>query len=226
MSSLRDRLRKPRPETYPPRGYRVGETTLYERQVPRQLPTGETELLALEEDQLELDPVGQVYGLRDLASPVGQVTGLRELEPNPVGQVHSLRDLESPSVPIGAVEAKPGSKLYELAQRTQQPAPGRATEASAKARESTRRQQVFARLQQKAVRGYGQPGEGSVALSALPAALRKHVKPGDGGPAIGWLPDQLDDEERLLLQQLQMLGQREADAVSAQNDAEMGGVRQ
>jgi hypothetical protein len=97
-----------------------------------------------------------------------------------------------------------------------QPAKTQTTDA-----ERARRQRTFMSLQKKAVRGMGQPGEGLVPLSALPASLRGHMGPNDQGPVVGFAPSQLNPEERMLLGQLQMLGQREADAAKQEADAEL-----
>lgn len=100
---------------------------------------------------------------------------------------------------------------------------------AAKQRDNERRQKDWASIVSKATRGYGQPGESLIPLSALPAGARGLFGT-DGGPAVGVDPSKLTPSERLLMAQLQMMGKKEAekahDEAMKELAAQRGGVRQ
>lgn len=120
------------------------------------------------------------------------------------------------SVPVGAVDAPPGSKLYDMMQqhgamRQRRPQARQAQRsAAAMQREQQRRADVFGSLMAKAVPGMERPGEGMVPFGQLPKEVRAMASQVYGNkPIVGFDPNQLDPQERLLLGQLVNMGQSE-----------------
>lgn len=120
------------------------------------------------------------------------------------------------TLPVGAVDAPAGSKLYELARRqggASKPKQRRPqmSEAQRAAREQQRRQDTFASLVSKMVAGTGmeRPGENMIPFSAMPEEVRGLVTQVTGEKfPIGWDPSQLTPEERLMMAQLQSMQQK------------------
>lgn len=168
-------------------------------------------LSALDEMRLEPEQTHQL----------GQVQMMhpeQRLEPEPTHQMGQVQ--MGPTHQLGQVRMSP-EPTHQLGQvRMSEPkAPQMTT------KELQRRERVWQSLQAKAMRGSGQPGEGSIPLSAIPAQARAMVKADERGAPVAWRPSQLTPEERLLLGQLQVMESRNAKKVHDEAMKELGGVR-
>lgn len=119
------------------------------------------------------------------------------------------------TIPLGAVDAKPGTKLYELAQRRA---------SSRRAPPRAKREDALASLLSKAVTGGGVPDEGIIPFGDLPASMRQVVGKVYGQtPVVGFPVSKLTPEERLIAEHLRMLGRQEVQQrVDAQTPRPMG----
>jgi hypothetical protein len=112
---------------------------------------------------------------------------------------------EPVAAPIGAVDAQPGTKLYELAMRRQ---------ASQAAKAGSRKKpdedaQVLASLLGKAVPGAASPGEGMIPFGALPQHVQGVASQVWKQPLVGFDPTKLDNRERFMLERLRMMAEKE-----------------
>ena len=120
----------------------------------------------------------------------------------PTTGVDAMIALQPNEKQVGAVGAKPGSKLYDLLQQ----------QAPKAAPKRNRQADIIQRLMQKSARGFGTPGEGMVPFGEMPSNIRGSVT-GNEQPIIGWDPNVLAPDERLVLEHLR----RQAQAEQAQN---------
>lgn len=102
-------------------------------------------------------------------------------------------------IPVGAVDAEPGTKLYDLAQK-------RAT--TPKHRQKSSEPDVWDRLMSKAVPGMARPGEGMVGIGDLPGTVRRSFTQ----PTVGFDPGKLAPDELELLMRLRQQGQQEVES--------------
>ncbi len=117
------------------------------------------------------------------------------------------------SVPVGAVDAPAGSKLYELAARRQGRAqPKRRAEsnpAKQQLEHQKRMQDALASLMSKAVVGTERPGDGMVPFGQLPKAVRSAASEIYKAPIVGFDPNKLTPAERMVLGRLVSVGEQE-----------------
>lgn len=113
------------------------------------------------------------------------------------------------TLPIGAVDAPPGTKLYELAQR-------QAAAARPPPRRRDNRADVFASLASKFTPGNAMPGEGMVPFGDMPPQAQALMGKAWGQPLVGVDPGTLNGQERQLLEHLRHIGKQQ---VSARVDA-------
>lgn len=133
-----------------------------------------------------------------------------------------------PTASIGAVDAKPGTKLYEMALRraankARFDAARQRRQVSPQQRVQALRQQALAqpgpeevmnRLMGKFEQGVAQPGPGMVPFGELPGEVRR----GMPGAMVGVDPRTLAPDEMALLEQLRAKGREELAARMAQQE--------
>lgn len=130
-----------------------------------------------------------------------------------------IPDAPEGTLSIGAVDARPGTKLYEIARRqelarqrrmaitTSDPAlsaRGRAMATAQAGRHAPRRskEDILASMLSKMTPGAAAPGEGMIPYGELPQAVQQVAGKVWGQPLVGIDPRQLDNEERFMLEKL------------------------
>lgn len=101
------------------------------------------------------------------------------------------------TLPIGAVDARPGTKLFEIAKRQRQ--------ARRPVARENRQADVLASLISKAVPGAAAPAEGMIPFGDLPGPVQQLAGKAHGQPIVGFDPTKLSHEERFMLERLRRM---------------------